>query len=82
MSVYPSACPTYLQGDPHTLDEEQHGNPYRELCLLSGHRAPVHRVEALSCSRQGQGGGEEGGGRRKEASQQMAVFIEAMEMSH
>ena len=72
LSVYSSACPTHLQGDPHTLDEEQHGNPYRELCLLSGHRAPVQRVEALSCSRQGQEGGEErggrGGGRREEAS--------------
>ena len=60
LSTYPSGHPTFQQADPHALDEEQHGNPYRELCLLSGHRQPVHKVETLDCNRQG--GKEEGRG--------------------
>ena len=48
------------------MDEEQHGNPYRELSLLTGHKQPVYRVETLDCSRLGNrnvvlGGSGEGG---------------------
>ena len=54
------------------MDEEQHGNPYRELSLLTGHKQPVYRVETLDCSRLGSrnvvlggSGGGGGEGRRK-----------------
>ena len=71
LCTYPSGHPTCQQADPHALDEEQHGNPYRELCLLSGHRQPVHKVETLDCNRQGveRSGGEEGRGGGREGEE-------------